>query len=217
MTTELVPRVEVIPTWNRSRLYSMLAYGFRFPEPARYEAIQGGAVLGATRAAIVGLPYPLAAPADLGTNLELSHEAFAQEYTSLFDVGGGDGPPCCLYEAEFGGGRLKVLEEVLRYYHHFGLQLAQGPGERDRPDHLGTELTFLHALTFKEAELLDGGREVAAYRRAERDFLRFHLTDFVAEVAAMVVPRGIPFYSELAGLAKRFCQAEQTYLAGLQE
>ncbi len=53
MTTELVPRVEVIPTWNRSRLYSMLAYGFRFPEPARYEAIQGGAVLGATRAAIV--------------------------------------------------------------------------------------------------------------------------------------------------------------------
>jgi DMSO reductase family type II enzyme chaperone len=140
-----------------------------------------------------------------------SYEEFQSAYIGLFEVGGEMGAPSPLYEGEYGGGRMKVMEEVLRFYHYFGLRLSEE--KRDRPDHLASELEFMHLLTFKETEGLLQGADRSAYRQAEHDFLRFHLTDFVASVAGKIGGRGAPFYSDLAQLAHGFCAKEFAYLS----
>lgn len=198
---------------SRSASYALLCQCFRFPSPALYELIVSGELRERIGAAVAGLPYPLGTPTALGSGLAAGLEELQQEYVAAFDVGGPNGSPCYLYEGEFGGGRMKVLEDVLRFYHYFGAQLSQEEGERDRPDHLATELSFLHALTFAEAELLEQHANPSMYRRAQRDFLKYHAGDLVRDVFNRIGPAGIPFFSELAVLSHEFCQADLHYLA----
>lgn len=195
---------------GRSGLYSLISKGFRFPVPERYESVKSGQFADEVQQALAQLPYNGLKADPLGRGTGLSYEEFQGRYIELFDVGGAHGPPCFLYEAESGGGRMKVMEEVLRFYHHFGLRLSTE--RRDRPDHLASELEFMHLLTFKEAESLLQGKERGAYQKAERDFLRFHLNDFVATVAEKVGGTGVPFYSGLAQLSATFCQRELAHL-----
>lgn len=73
----------------------------------------------------------------------------------------------------------------------------------------------MHALTFKEAEFRQQGKgdqTLIRYQQAERDFLFFHLMDFLPQVTGKVVHRNISFYSDLARLGEQFCQAELAYL-----
>lgn len=200
---------------SRSLIYSLLARGFRFPSPDYHEKVKRGQFADEAKSAIANLPYGGLQAGELGRNTPLSYEEFQSNYIGLFEVGGEHGYPCPLYEAEYGGGRMKVMEEVLRFYHHFGLRLSTE--KRDRPDHLALELEFMHALSFKEAEALTRGGGRGAYVSAERDLLRFHLGDFVASVASRVGERKVPFYSDLARLAEGFCQSELAYLLALDK
>ena len=204
---------EEVQTGSRSRLYELLSQGFRYPTLSLYESAKRGQFLEEVRAALETFRYGLGPPGEFAKGTPLSFDEFELEYVQAFDVGGPRGAPCFLYEAEYGGGRLKVMEDVLSFYHYFGLRLSQEKGKRDRPDHLATELEFLHALTFKEAEVLTEKKEVTSYRKAQRDFLNSHLVDILSDVAAKVGPREIPFYSDLARLGHAFCQAELAHLS----
>ena len=225
MGMELVlERQEAVSTGARGKLYALVGQGFCYPTEALYELVSRGKFLSEAQEAVSQLPYRLALEGDLGSGLSWESQQFKNQYTWLFDVGGPNPntgeweAPCSLYEGEYGGGHLKTMDDTLRFYHHFGLKLSQETGERDRPDHLATELEFLHALTFKEAELVQAGKGAGASsscRRVQRDFLRFHLGDFLPQVAGEIVPRGISFYSELARLGEQFCQADFAYLKGL--
>lgn len=97
-------------------------------------------------------------------------ETLQVEYTRLFDPVGASGPLCSLNAGDYAEHKLQVVEEVLRFYDHFGLV----PPEQYRvmPDHLTAELEFLHFLAYTEAGLLAQGADPAAYRRAQRDFLQ---------------------------------------------
>ena len=95
--------------------------------------------------------------------VDLHHELF-----DLFEVGA-SGPPCALYGGLHSEARMKTMEEALRFYHHFGLTLSEAA--RELPDHLSTQLEFLHFLAFREAEALDSGLDAGPYRRAQRDFV----------------------------------------------
>jgi putative dimethyl sulfoxide reductase chaperone len=213
----VLERQDAASTGARSKLYARLAYGFRYPTASLVEAVKSGQFLSEMKAVASELPYPFAVDGTLGSGVSWDLQQFENQYIWLFDVGGPNPntgeweAPCFLCEGEHGGGRLKVMQDALRFYHHFGLSLSQEKGERDRPDHLSAELEFLHALTFKEAELWQQGKGKEAlrpYREAERDFLLFHLADFLPQVAGKVVHRNISFYSDLARLGERFCQAE---------
>lgn len=203
--------IEEIKSGNRSQVYALLARAFRFPSLENFQAIQGGDFASAAQESLANLPYNGLKSGELGRQISLSYEAFQSSYIGLFEVGGELGAPCPLYEGEYGGGRMKVMEEVLRFYHYFGLKLSEE--KRDRPDHLASELEFMHLLTFKETEGFLQGADRNAYRQAQRDFLRFHLTEFVAAVASKVGGRAAPFYSDLAQLAHSFCAKELAYLA----
>ena len=225
MEMELVlEKQEAVPTGARAKLYALLGQGFSYPTEALCEVVSRGTFLAEAKEAVSKLPYSLAVEDSLGSGLSWEGQQFENQYIWLFDVGGpnpntGDWEvPCFLYEGEYGGGHLKTIEDTLRFYHHFGLKLSQENGERDRPDHLTTELEFLHALTFKEAELLEQEKSAEALsscRRVQRDFFRFHLGDFLPQVAGEIVPRRIPFYSDLARLGEQFCRADLVYLKRL--
>jgi DMSO reductase family type II enzyme chaperone len=195
----------------RSQVYALLARAFRFPALEDFKQIQGGQFAGAAQESLANLPYNGLSGGKLKLEAALSYEAFQSSYIGLFEVGGELGSPSPLYEGEYGGGRMKVMEEVLRFYHYFGLKLSEE--KRDRPDHLASEMEFMHLLTFKETAGLLQGADTSAYRQAERDFLRFHLTDFVAAVASKVGGRAAPFYSDVAQLANAFCAQELAYLS----
>ncbi|HZD41719.1 MAG TPA: molecular chaperone TorD family protein [Terriglobales bacterium] len=211
METLKLDGTEAISTGSRSRAYALLACGFRFPSEADFQKIKDGQFASEAQESLAHLPYNGIQGGALGRGLAAGYEEFQSSYIGLFEVGGESGSPSPLYEGEYGGGRMKVMEEVLRFYHYFGLQICEA--KRDRPDHLASELEFMHLLTFKETEGLLASIDRSAYRQAQRDFLRFHLTDFVSAVASKVGARGAPFYSELALLAHAFCSKDLAYLA----
>jgi DMSO reductase family type II enzyme chaperone len=202
---------EEIKAGNRSQVYALLARAFRFPSLEDFHNIQAGQFADAAQASAANLPYNGINPGALGRGIAGSCEEFQSAYIGLFEVGGELGAPTPLYEGEYGGGRMKVMEEVLRFYHYFGLRLSED--KRDRPDHLVSEFEFMHLLTFKETEGLLRGTDTSAYRHAQRDFLRFHLNDLVSGVASNMGGRPAPFYAELAQLANTFCAKELAYLS----
>lgn len=204
---------EQLQAGGRCQLYGLLSQAFRYPTDEFHQSLVSGAFAGDLQAALAPLAGdPLAGEA-LGQGLELSHEALQGHYIGLFEAGGDHGPPAPLYEAEYGGGRMKVMENVLKIYHHFGLRLCKESW--DRPDHLATEFEFMHALNFQDAQALAGGKPRGAYLQAGRTFLALHLKNFVGSLAAKLGGRGVPFYSDLAILADAFCGRELALLDAL--
>ncbi len=106
-------------------------------------------------------------------------EDLAVEYTRLFDAGA-SGPPCPLYGGLYGGDRMKKMEEAVRFYNHFGLTTSEE--QRELPDHLATQLEFMHYLTYREAEALHAGRDPGPYRRAQRDFVTRDLDSWIPKL-----------------------------------
>ena len=164
---------EEIKSGNRSQVYALLARSFRFLAEADFRSVKDGQFASAAQQSIATLPYNGLKGGELGRGMAASYEDFQSAYIGLFEVGGDLGPPCPLYEGECGGGRMKVMEEVLRFYHYFGLRLSED--KRDRPDHLASELEFMHVLTFKENEGLLQCVDLSTPRQGELDFFLFAL------------------------------------------
>jgi DMSO reductase family type II enzyme chaperone len=118
-------------------------------------------------------------------------DELAVEFTRLFDVGA-SGPPCPLYGGLYGGARMKTMEEAVRFYNHFGLTLSDGP--RELPDHLSTQLEFLHYLAYREAEALQAGTDTGPYQRAQRDFITRQPGAWVPKLCERVVREDAPVY-----------------------
>ncbi len=115
---------------------------------------------------------------------------------------------CPLYSGHYTADRLRAMEELVRFYNFFGLRLAPGL----MPDHLVVELEFMHYLAFKEAE---AGGDAASFRRAQRDFLERHLTNWLPRLSATLkAERPVPFYRSLVGLTNRFLAADRAHLIG---
>lgn len=76
-------------------------------------------------------------------------------------------------------------------------------GHRDLPDHIATELEFLHALALDEANLRSVGQsdEAAARRREVDRFLREHAGRWMPELARRTLAaEPHPFYRSMAAL-----------------
>jgi DMSO reductase family type II enzyme chaperone len=198
----------------RSRAYAVFAELLDYPDAWFCDAVRGGAVADALREVLAAVDPPLAA-GDFAALAEAGPEdELAVEYTRLFDVGAG-GPPCPLYGGAYGGARMKAMEECVRFYHHFGLALSEAP--RELPDHLVTQLEFLHYLAYREAELLARGEDAGDYRRAARDFAQRHPGRFVPKLQARLAgARAMPFYRELAARLAGFLAHDLARLVALE-
>ena len=202
----------------RSRMYRLLAGAFAFPEESFHQAVLAGEFLSEVAEIASALPYALppvegdALRSSLGGAPE-DYLDFQSEYIRLFDVGV-PRPPCALYGGLYLGSRRTVMEEVTRFYHHFGLSL--GGESRELPDHITTELEFMHFLTFQEVSALQKGQDRRPFLRAQRDFLQRHLARWVPQVAALVeTQKAAPFFLGLLGLARDFLLADRSHVASL--
>ena len=140
-------------------------------------------------------------------------EEIAVEYTRLFEVGT-SGPPCALYGGLYNDARMKTMEEAVRFYNHFGLTLSEDP--RELPDHLTTQLEFLHFLAFREAEALHEGLDPGPYRRAQRDFVARHPGRWVPELLKRLErAKAGPFYAALFGVIASWLARDQGALVAL--
>ena len=111
---------------------------------------------------------------------------------------------------------MKVMEDATRFYNYFGLRLA---GElRELPDHITTELEFLHYLTFREAQIRQQGQDPSSLLRAERDFLARHLCRWVPRLQARLAKQDtLPFFPALVHLALEFFETDRSYATAATE
>ncbi|MBS1106271.1 MAG: putative ethylbenzene dehydrogenase (S25dD4) [Deltaproteobacteria bacterium] len=188
---------------TRSRAYAALVWAFDYPDAEFVATVRSGALAEALRATLGAVDPALAAGEwspleDAGA----TDDDLAVEYTRLFDVGTG-GPPCPLYGGLYGGARMQNMEECVRFYNHFGLTLAEAP--RELPDHISTQLEFLHFLAFREAEAWRDGRDPGPWQRAGRDFLERHPGRWVPKLRERLAQQNpLPFFAALVDRLERF-------------
>ncbi|MCB1679353.1 MAG: molecular chaperone TorD family protein [Halioglobus sp.] len=196
------------PAATRSLLYGCFAESFSYPLGELLEHIRA-AVLADRLCDLLGeLDQPLLETVDVPALCDAGKEedSLAVEYTRLFDAGL-SGPVCALAGGVHHGPQMQTMEEVLRFYNHFGLTIA--PQMRELPDHITAELEFLHFLTYGESELACRGEDVAAYQRAQRDFIARHPGRWVPRMREKLQrATPMPFYRELARLLERFLLTE---------
>ncbi|MFN8544956.1 MAG: molecular chaperone TorD family protein, partial [Candidatus Binatia bacterium] len=194
--------------------YRFFAAAFDYPDEDLVQAIRAGELVETLRT-LLGAASP-------GVIGEIDWEALAiaggdddlaVDYTRLFDVGV-SGPPCSLYGGMYNSARMQTMEEAVRFYNHFGLTLSESP--RELPDHLTTELEFLHFLAYREAEAIEQGEDAGPFRRAQRDFVERHPGRWVPELRARLEKNEPPpFLRALVDSLARFLARDQAHLVGL--
>jgi len=199
----------------RSRVYAAFAQAFEYPDEQFCEDIRSGALREAIRTILGAVSPALCESADWNALADAGRDDdLMVEYTRLFDVGA-SGPPCPLYGGLYGGARMKTMEEVVRFYNHFGLSTSKAPNEL--PDHLTTELEFLHYLAFREAQALEAGEDAGSYRRAQRDFLARHPGRWIPQLREKLEKeKPMAFFLELVRRIERFLQHDLAHLVKLE-
>ncbi|QDX80741.1 hypothetical protein B9N43_05470 [Denitratisoma sp. DHT3] len=197
---------------SRSLAYAAFATAFAYPDREGLEAIRSGVLADALRQ-LLGLLVPRleedtdwAALRDAGPD----DDALQVDFTRLFDAGP-DGPDCPMNGSHYGGGETEAKEELVRFYNFFGLSLADG--QQEEPDHLITELEFLHYLSYQEAQLIAAGESADGLLRAQRDFIARHPGAWVPAMRQKLVKKNaMRFFPALTELLARFLRAEETRL-----
>ena len=138
------------------------------------------------------------------------------EYMRLFETVGGRKSAASLYGGHYStGDRVKVMEEGLRFYNHFGLVLDQTCGEM--PDYLPTQLEFLHFLAYRQAALQNEEIDVIPLIRGEVDFIERCILPWMPTLAERLKTKGEPppeFYYSLVSLSVAFLEGVSVALRG---
>ncbi|MBI4832976.1 MAG: molecular chaperone TorD family protein [Candidatus Lindowbacteria bacterium] len=212
---------------RRSQMYRFLAESFRYPDKEFYRMAKDGSFLQSALAILRETPFEVQIEegALSGQLLKgVSQDDFEAEFVRVFE-GGPGGPPCPLIEGKYADNRMGNMEELVRFYNHFGLSVAEAR-EREVADHITSELEFMHYLTFKEVLALQRGEDPLPYCSAETDFLARHLAKwlpqlhkrtegvFRANIPKLCEP-AVSFYCALIGLSSNFCQGDLGHLKAL--
>jgi putative dimethyl sulfoxide reductase chaperone len=216
------PTAHDIPA-ARSNLYKLLSIAFCYPTRELFSAFQSGEFMEEFLANLAALPYLNSlltqgtewigkAPEDLQG---VSFTDFEVKYVGTFDVGAPE-PPYPPYEGVYRKGeRTALMVEISEFYKHFGLQMNPEEGKRELPDHLCSELEFLHFLTFKEGQAAseDAPQLMKGYLLAQRDFLQRHMLEWVPGFADKLQDaQTVALYKELARIASVFLQGDFTWI-----
>jgi DMSO reductase family type II enzyme chaperone len=208
---------EVLLAACRSRAYEFFAGAVDYPYEPLLRRMQQGELQQELRVLLESAPELAVAPrvdweglADVAAD----PDTLPVEYTRLFDVGGGTGPPCPLYGGSYGGDRMKVMEEAVRFYNFFDLHLAEK--QRELPDHLSIQLEFLHFLTYREVQALQAGEDAAPLRRAQQDFLTRHPGKWIPKLRERLAKHeGTRYYRSLFDALGEFLAADSAHLRDL--
>jgi len=184
----------------RSRAYALFAEAMIYPDEEMRQILLEGGLAEPLRECLVAISPDIAASPERWRALQdvVGAEELAIEYTRLFDAGA-SGPPCPLYGGLYGGDRMAKMEEAVRFYNHFGLALSQE--QRELPDHISTQLEYMHFLAYREVEALQAGLDPGPYRRAQRDFVSRNLGAWIPKLCERLEKEnGDAYFQALIGL-----------------
>lgn len=193
----------------RSQVYAQLALGFLPPD-----GLQVGRFAGAIRRSVslLGSDALKKALEALEANADsCSPQELELEYNNLFV----NGQPllCPPYETEYGMShvfaKVHQMADVSGFYAAFGLRTSQAMNER--PDHVSSELEFMHFLAFKEAYARERGLADKAdlLVDAERKFVEDHLGKWLTTLCSIIhQTSSSAFYRALAVFTKEFFEYE---------
>ncbi len=197
----------------RSNLYKFMAGLFDFPDDEFFDYVNSGELFDAVSELAHALPYPLSVPEGMKTTGYRTYGEFSSDYTGIFDVGIGGGP-CPLYEGLYYSDRHGIMEELIRFYEHFDLDMNKE--QRELPDHISIELEFMHFLTFKETGALSFQKDPAPYRRAQRDFIERHLLKWLKKLQEKLSKVNAPgFYRAGIEFLITYTEADHHFLLTL--
>lgn len=208
-------RVEARPVQRalgRSALYRFLSLGCAYPSPSALAALREEALPLARLAAEVVAPEVGRHLTSLAEELVRTDlEGLRREYHRVFTHS--TAADCPAYESAYTARHLfqqaQAMGDVAGFYRAFGFQASAD--NRERVDHIGVELEFMHLLAYKEAYALvhHGRGKVRLCRRAQRRFWGDHLGRWLPLFAALLAGRaGDGFYGRLALAADAFARAE---------
>lgn len=176
MRTTTDPAADIGQAIARSAVYSLLAGSIAYPTTERRDELRR-VVLPVAAAARTGdatldelLTRMIDAQDTPDGDLRTAH---GQQFTHI------ESQDCPPYETAYFSRDIfrqsQVMADVAGFYRAHGLQ--PGGDERERPDHIGSELEFMGFMARKEAVALDrlGTDEVDECRRTQAHFLADHL------------------------------------------
>lgn len=197
----------------RSTLYRFLSLAWSPPEDGLDDLRAAPAVLAevSSAAARVGVAEARERVERIAAALVGSDPSSVQvEYRRLF--GHQISRDCPLHETQYGAGHVfqqaQQLADIAGFYLAFGLEVAEGAGER--VDHLSLELEFLHTLAFREAHarIHHGAEEVSRAVEGQQAFLRDHLGRWVPAFSRLVEAKDDGIYRELAYITRTVVAAD---------
>lgn len=207
------PDAAVVEALGRSAAYRLLSLMF-LPAPGEPDGLarEHGDGLEALRAAVSssGVLSPELVESVAHLSERTADGSLRDEYYRTFGHQISKDSP--LYETQYGGGHIfqqaQQLADIAGFYRAFGLEVADGAGER--VDHLGLELEFMQVLAYREAyaRLHHGAEQVMLLRDAQQAFLRDHLSRWVPVLARLVRRRTEGIYRHLADLAAAWVAAD---------
>lgn len=174
MTLTSLPR-DLTHTTGRFTIYSLLAAGFAFPTKDRLERLES-ALIPAT-AVLETTPEVDAALAAVRRSLVGDVDALREQHVQLFPpIASQDAPG---YETGYRGDGIfqqtALMADIAGFYRAHGLRA--GGEERERPDHVVTELEFMAVVAKKEAMAMQSGDmdNASVCRDTSAAFLKDHL------------------------------------------
>lgn len=198
----------------RGVVYALLARSFAYPAPEHLEVLRDrlGPVV---RGLVTGDVILDGLLADVLRTFEAPltelRDAHALSFTHIEPP---DHPP---YETAYCSADIfrqaDTMADVSAFYLAHGLQV--GGTERERPDHIATELDFMGMMALKEAYALEhlGPEEVAECRRTQRHFLRDHLGCWAPGFGRRLAASGEhELYQALGAALVRWVEADMSYL-----
>ncbi len=195
----------------RAVAYAAYASAVTYPDAEVLGMLRDGTVADALAAAARDCPFALDGGA-AAWDVPEDDEAVQAEYIALFETATG-APAVSLYSGENapGSDRTAQLEEVVRFYNHFGLTSEEPLPEM--PDHLSVVLEFLHVLAAREGQVLATGDDPAPYRRAAADFLDRHVLSWLPDALGKVRERAtLPLYTDVFTRLLAFARADAAWL-----
>lgn len=191
----------------RSTVYAGFARLFSYPSDEFAARILDGTLFGEICEAAADLPYPSSLSACCWPSLPESPAALQTCYWSLFQTASPAGAVISLNEKDYvRTDRNQIWEDILRFYDHFGIEYSTDRVE-EFPDHLVTQLEFLHYLTFLEAGTAG---DTGPYIRARGDFVERHLTSWLPAFADKLAQKaGDTPYASFGQLLRVFLAEEE--------
>lgn len=192
---------------SRGEFYGVISELLSFPTKELGEAISHGRLTRSLRSVANSLPYEIDV-ASPGFSDHIDPGDLEAEYIRLFDLPG-DGKPCPLYTGVYAASRRDAMEELLRFYRHFGVTLNSQ--EHDLPDAVPTVIEFQQYLVLREGAA--GGVSAQQTRAAQVDLLVRHLRPWAVATRSRLGTRTPGrFYEAVVSLACAAFAADSAYL-----